>query len=145
MTQRELLDWALKGDEAAIEFIEALGEISQTWDDLVDGDTVPPAAIHRAFRLSLIGLPSNPFYQTFSHKLVPVMDSAILDWMTATAIERQSTEAARLAYVLRDSLAGLVVYCASLLGGAEWAMEVAPGVRAAVHDEPFENYVAGLT
>lgn len=144
MNQREMLSWALKGDEAAVEFIEALGAISQVWDDLVDGDAVPTAGIHGAFRLALVTLPGNPFYQTFQHKLVPVMDAAILDWMTATAIEKQSQEAARLAYVLRDSLAGVVVYCASLLGGAEWALEVAPRIRGAVHDEPFDDYVAGL-
>lgn len=145
MTQRELFLWALKGDEPAVEFIETLGTISQVWDDLVDGDTVSGEMVSKAFMLALVTLPENLFYQAYRERLTPVMESAILDWMTATAIERQGRAAAQLAYVLRDSLAGVVVYCASLLGGTEWAMEVAPKVRGEIHDEPFEDYVAGLT
>ena len=144
MTQHELFLWALRGDEPAVEFIELLGTISQVWDDLVDGDPAEADDINRAFRLALIAVPQNLFYQAYQHKLVPVMDAAILDWMTATALERRSEQGAGLAYVLRDSLAGVVVYCAQLLGGTEWAMEVAPRVRLEIHDETFADYMAGL-
>ena len=143
-TERELLHWALQGDEQAVAFLETLGRISQVWDDLVDRDRpVAPEAITGAFRRCLIDLPLNPFFAAFREHLVGALDMVILDWMTANALERDpaNTESdTALAYVLRDQLAGLIVLCARLLHGDAWALKVAVAVRRHIHDETIEDY-----
>ena len=139
MNEQELLEHVLK-DAGAIQFIKSLHKISQVWDDLVDKDKpVSREQIDGAFRLALIEIPQNPFYLFFIGKLLPVMESVIYDWQTATVMEQG--DELMTPFILRDSLAGIIVYCAGLLYGPEWALNIAPTVRKWVHDEDFTKYV----
>ena len=136
---RDLFLYVLKGDVRAVALCEALSEISQVWDDLIDRDIQPaPERVTGAFYSALIDVPSNPFFQAFSGHLLPVMQSVIFDWLSANQLEKTHTQ---VAYTLRDSLAGFVVTCASLIGGKDWAIEVAPLIRSYVHDEDFQEYM----
>lgn len=144
-TQEDLLDWALQGDEQAINFCGLLGEISQTWDDLVDRDNpVSDEALSKMFWLALCVLPNHPFYREHATHLSAVLETTIFDYTAANALEQGNDHAKALAFVLRDALAAVVVYCARIVGGFEWATSVAPVVRLAVHDEPLADYLEGL-
>lgn len=142
MTEGELLHWALDGHAEAIEFVDLLGSISQTWDDLIDGDCdVSPDAINGMMWRALVELPNNPFYARHFSRLNTLVQQVIIDWHSANVLEAGDTADKRVSFILRDSLAGVIVHCAYLIGGYEWANQVAPVVRRYIHDEDFAAYV----
>jgi hypothetical protein len=141
MTEPELLRHALKGNVEAVNLCLTLFSVSQTWDDLTDGDKeVAPEAINAAFWNCLVALPSNKFYQLHEKTLGPLVQAAIVDWLTANDLEKGSEHDRTISFVLRDQLTGLVVQCALLIGGYEWMRTVAPDVRRYFHDETLEKY-----
>lgn len=137
----ELERW-LKGNKDAIAFIEALATISQTWDDLIDRDwPVPDEEINRAFQVCLIDLPRNYFYTKHFAELQPLVEQAILDWLDANKLERGSDHDKMLAYVFRDTMANILIRCALLVGGWDWAREVSLEIRRSIYDEPLSDYL----
>lgn len=141
MTERELLVWGMKGDMNAVLFLESVMRITQVWDDLIDKDCVPtPENINACWRDALTGIPRNPFYRRFCDELIPLMDSFITDWHIANTLERGTEQDKRIAYIIRDSLNALIIHCAALIGGHDWAVVVGIEVRRQVHDEDFEDY-----
>ncbi|RUI20253.1 hypothetical protein [Pseudomonas aeruginosa] len=128
-TQEQLLHRVLQGNLDAIRFCETLFEISQTLDDIVDGDkALTPQEVYGAFWLALVELPVNPFYRHFEHFIRPLMAAALQDWRDSVVLERSGDEHGQtLAFVLRDQLTSLVVQCAYLVGGAAWMVQVSEG------------------
>jgi hypothetical protein len=132
MTESQLIRWALDGNEEAIAFVDAVSAISQTWDDLIDRDCdVSPEAINSMMWTALVELPNNPFYARHFGRLNTLVQQVIVDYLTADK---------RVSFILRDSLAGLIVHCSLLIGGYDWANAVAPAVRRYIHDEDFQAY-----
>lgn len=140
-------DWlldVLRGNTDAVEFVSLLGEVSQTWDDLIDQDReVTPERINHAFLIPFYYLPRNAFYQQHLTELQPVIETAIIDWFSANTFE-QTSERLELAYVLRDNLAQVVLTTAKLIGGMDWAIQQGPRVRQLVHDETLPAYKVKL-
>lgn len=122
----EVLPEMLQGDADAIEFNMALYQIVETWDDLIDKDKPAlPEAINTAFYAALIRLPRNSFYQRNFALLNPVLESAILDWFTANALEaKRDIESLRASYMLRCGIQAVTVMCARIIGGLAWANSV---------------------
>lgn len=147
MLDEHLPRW-LRGDRFAVALLQDLGFITQVWDDCVDGDKVLTRdAVDGAFIRALCSLPRNPFWLRHQADLLPLLEAWIVDWQTATTIEQghgMDPKLMRVAWLIRDSSAGLIVACARIVGGWEWAQAVALEVRAALHDEPFDAYVRGL-
>lgn len=145
MTERELLVWGMKGNMDAVLFLESVMRITQVWDDLIDKDRVPmPHEINSAWRDALTGIPRNPFYRAFVNELLPLMDMFITDWHCANELEKGAEQEKRIAYIIRDSLNALIIHCAALIGGHEWATVVGIEVRKQVHDEDFEDYCRSI-
>ena len=143
--EREFLLDALKGNESAVDFCLLLGGIQQVWDDLVDGDkAVTAGRINQALIGAIIGLPLNGFYCRHFGELQPIMRVGIMDWMTANALERGDDHDKTLAFMLRDSIVSIVVQCAYLVGGHDWAISKAPSIRRYFHDETLAEYSLGL-
>ena len=144
MDEAQLERW-MQGDRFAVALLLDLGFITQVWDDCVDGDKVlAREAVDGAFIRALCTLPRNPFWLRHQVNLLPLLEAWIVDWQTATTIEQgqaMDPTLMRVAWLIRDSSAALIVACARIIGGWEWAQEVALEVRAALHDEPFEDYV----
>ncbi|MGH8444914.1 MAG: hypothetical protein ACREVL_06580 [Solimonas sp.] len=135
----------LRGNAAAIEFCLLLGSVSQTWDDLIDGDKpVTAQQINAAFFKALIQIPANRFYRIHFASLQPLMQAAAYDWLAANELERGGADEQALAYVLRDSLVAVVTQCAALVGGHGWAIDHAAAIRRYFHDEPAAEYVRKL-
>lgn len=144
-TAHEFLTEALRGELEAVRLVETLGGISQIWDDLVDRDKpVTSEQVSQAFWAALIEVPGNAFYRQHFDTLYPLIRSVILDWETANRLERETPHGQSLAFVLRDSLVGLVVTCAELLGGRKWALRYGPDIRYFFHDETLQDYMGGL-
>ncbi len=140
--ERAFLFEVLLGNVDAVEFCDLIFGISQTWDDLVDGDKkVTPAKINKVFMDAMIRLPQQQFYARHYPQLFPVLQSCLYDWLTANELERGSEHEKTLAFVLRDSLSAIVVYCASIIGGHDHAIAVAPAVRKYLHDETLGDYL----
>lgn len=141
MNRQELLRLALKNNEHALAMIRDLAHVSQIWDDLIDKDKeVTPKAINETFIILLSSLPRNPFYQSHLNELQPIIESTIIDWLTANHFESEQ-KMLQLGWALRDNLAAVLICCAKIIGGLEWAIAVAPDVREAVHNETFEDWM----
>lgn len=132
-------EW-LKGHRDAIEFVLTAHEIAELWDDLIDRDKpVEDISINVAFYKALVALPRNRFYQENFTLLNPVLESSILDWLTANQFEKsKEAEKLRHAWGLRFSPFALTVMSARIIGGFEWAQKVNAEFRAL--GEPWERY-----
>ena len=121
-----LLGKWLKGDGEAAALVLAIHGIVEIWDDLIDRDKpISAESVNQAFYAALIAVPRNRFYQQHFTALSPIIESAILDWNTATALEAaRDAEGLRTAFVLRCSGLALTVMCARIVGGVAWARQV---------------------
>ncbi len=141
--ERAFLQHVLQGQAAPILFCESLFRISQTLDDLIDGDKpVPGQAVYRAFWEALIDLPGNPFYRQHESVLRPLMAAALQDWRDSVTLELAGDHHGRtLAFVLRDQLTSLVVQCAGIVGGFDWMQQVSTEIRRHFHEDALEDYL----
>lgn len=144
--EREFLQQVLKDSAPAILFCESLFRVSQTLDDLIDGDRpVTHDAIYQAFWESLIDIPSNAFYRAHELVLRPLMASALQDWKDSVTLERDgSYHGKTIAFVLRDQLTSLVVQCAGIVGGFEWMQYVSKDIRLHFHEDTLQSYISDL-
>lgn len=142
----KLADWV--GNPAAVKFIQDVGVIAETWDDLIDGDKpVGPDDINRAFLLALVELPSNPFYDAHRHSLLPMLLAGANAWVDSTTYERSTDLSQKAyAYVLRDWYVEIVLLVIALTKGVPAMRAVSMDVRAFfTHDaESFQDYARGL-
>lgn len=144
--EAKFLHSVLQGNLPAVGFCQTLFSISQTLDDLIDGDRkVAQSSVISAFWKALIELPGNPFYREHEPYLRPLMAGALQDWRDSVVLERSDSEHNRtLAFVLRDQLTSVVVQCAYLVGGESWMESVGPQIRGYFHDEPLSDYLNNL-
>ncbi len=143
MNESEFLYQVLKGEQNAVNLCITLGSISQTWDDLVDGDNhVPAEAINNMMWNALVAIPSNPFYRAHEPQLAPIVQMAISDWLDSNVLSEGSPHDKTLAYVLRDRLSSVVVQCALIIGGHAWMQQVGPEVRRNLQRETLTEYLA---
>ncbi len=151
MDEQTLLTEVLQQHPDAIALINLLSRTSQVWDDLIDRDNpVTPDKINETFLALLSELPRNPFYQRYFSELQPLIEAAMIDWLTANQLETlviapgEWPEVAPLAWCLRDNLSSIIIGCAKIIGGMAWAIEVAPKLRRHIHDEPLKTYREAL-
>lgn len=135
----------VKGDHEAFDFLMNVHEIVEVWDDLIDKDkAVSDLALNDTFYRALIVLPRNGFYQRNFSLLNPIFEAGILDWFTANALEAKGdTESLMAARVLRCNLQQLMVMCARVVGGVEWAKRVGLELRT-MGVETFAQYASEL-
>lgn len=140
--QTELLREVLLGNTPAIEFCEAIFEVSQVWDDIIDEAPRNPAEINKAFWIALSVIPRNRFYQQHYGELQPLLEAAMIDWIDSNdLILSDESQHKAAAYVLRDTLTNIVIHCAKVIGGYEHMRHVSMTIREALYDEPFEDYM----
>lgn len=144
--QHQFLMQVLAQNGHAVAFCETVFGISQTLDDIVDGDrAIAGTEVIQAFWDAMIELPANPFYRANETYLRPLLAQSLQDWTDSTVLERaRSQHDATLAFVLRDQLTGLVIQCAYLVAGQQWMRQIGPVIRRYFHDEPLTDYLGGL-
>lgn len=123
----------LLGNEDAAALNADLYQIVEMWDDLIDKDAATPdAGINAAFYTALIKLPRNAFYQRHFALLSPILESAILDWYAANALEKRRTgDDLRTSFILRCGVQAFTVMCARIIGGVDFACSVNLQLRSA--------------
>lgn len=139
-------EW-LKGDKGAFDFITVLFGVLHLWDDLIDREDDPtPDAINAAMWHALVTLPENAFYQRHFYALMPVLKVAIANWHAANQMEREDDEnGKRIAFILRSTYVDLVTSCAYIVGGRDWATQVAYECRKETSAEGWDHYLTALT
>jgi hypothetical protein len=153
-TDQELLEYCLKGDLDAINFVHTISRISQFLDDHYDGDLDNDPGVRKADAIVhamdvLIHLPRNLFYSKWFAELQPVLELGLNDWIAANEFENKAVRDdekrdyyMRIAYVIRDNCYSIVVTCARIIGGPDWAAEISPILREYIHSESFEDYMS---
>lgn len=141
---REKITAWMKGDEEAAAFIVSVHEIVELWDDLIDRDkTLEPESINTVFHAALITLPRNAFYRRHFLELNPILESAILDWHTANALEaRRQGDDLHGAFMLRCGVMALTTMSAKIIGGVMWARQVGMELRS--DGESWADYLKGF-
>lgn len=131
MTMQHLAPKWMCGNHDATQFLLTVHKIVEAWDDLIDRDKATgDKEINGAFYAALITLPRNPFYAQNFMVLNPIMESAILDWHAANALEKMgSVERLRTSFVLRAAGMALTVMAAKIVGGVDWAAQVNTELR----------------
>lgn len=141
----EFLSWALKGNREAIDFVMHLGFLGQVWDDFYDCDKpVPPETVEKSLWLAMVEVPCNGFYQRHFAVLQAAVRESIMGWITANTLERGDGQDRTIAWALRDANIALTEQAAYLIGGYEWARDVAVAARRKFHDETVEEYQKSL-
>jgi hypothetical protein len=143
--EAEFLQFALKGDAAAVEYCQIVFRASQILDDLIDGDNVSSLSIVNTFWEIMIDLPKNSFYREHVDTLVPMQQVFLQDWEDASNLEKLGPEDVNIAFVLRDTIGGIVTHAAALVGGREWARSIAIAVRRHIHEDTLDEYKEELS
>ena len=141
MTFADSLRVALQNDEAAVEFLTMVREVSHTWDDLIDKDRdVTPAQIHRAFWIAFVGLRENPFFARHQPVLLPILEVGIFNFIASCDLERQRGHSRQLAHTARYAVGDVAMVVARLVGGLDWALAQAPALKLLMQPEAFELF-----
>ena len=136
----------MRGDIAAVDFLEAIVSVLHFWDDLIDRDkAVAESEINAAFYTMLVSLPRNPFYMRHFDHLNPILVNAITNWHLANSMEHEGDDAAlRCAFILRSSYVDLITQSALAVGGMDWARYVGAEIRRYAHKEGWDGYLVNL-
>jgi hypothetical protein len=144
--QKEELLYKWLGDEHAVIFILTIGQITETWDDLIDKDKqLSDDHINEVFMHMLTSLPLNPFFDRYKLQLIPVLIVGINAWMDANKLEKKSKNDKVFAYVLRDYILEITNMAVYLLKGREAMKEYSLEIRSFfTKHEPLDVYLEKL-
>ena len=122
----------------AVQWLLDLWHVIQTLDDVADGDAIERPALDRAIFAALVGMPANPFFQTYSVNLLPVMANAVLKWKASDDAEKEGN-ADEKSFVWRASFYDVVLAVVMLCHGPLTSMNAAKHVMA-LYGESFDDY-----
>ena len=143
-SQAAFLNRVLMGHPSAIEFCNLIGQITQTWDDLIDEDNpeLSKADVNAAFWNLFVAMPRNEFYREHFDTLNPLLQAAIVDWLDSNELQQdRSPQNKAVAYVLRDTWTTIVIHCARLIGGYNWMRQVSMDVRRYLYSEDMGQFI----
>ena len=117
-------------NQSAVMLALTLFDISQAWDDLVDGDSINPDEVNKCFLNCLFVLPTNPIVQSMP-ELPHHIYNVFLRWRDATWLENNEPTDDNLnkCYMLRAGFYDIFVLIAAKLYGDDYARRVGPSVR----------------
>lgn len=128
LRNEKLSEWLQ--DPYAVEFIVAIGNACEFFDDVVDRDKdLPPAEAYKVLLDLTTQLPFNPFFEQFKGQLVPLLVVCINAWVNANELEQGTDEDKNMAFSLRLSGVELVLMSIYLLRGPEYMQGVSMEVR----------------
>ena len=146
--ERKLLLDYMMGNRDAARLCEDIIMAAHFWDDAIDRDKViTDAEINRSMRRLFFEIPSNPFMRRNFDELMPVMKAAARSWLNATEWEREEgacLEKMATAFAIRSSYLSVLVACAAIIGGEEYATRSEPWLREIFHKEGFRAYLKSV-
>jgi hypothetical protein len=132
------MNWQEVGlSPVAAKFVDDFYLVLQAWDDFYDGDDMPRETKLSAIWASLVGIPSNPFFQQHSQSLIPLIASLVVRWETANELERER-DRLDVAFMWRAGFFDVVLHCVLLERGPVEAMKAGP-VIARTYTETIES------
>ena len=135
---RQAFTEAFELPPAAVAWLLDLWNVTQTFDDLIDGDPVTRDQLDALIYASLVDLPANPFYMAHASQLSPLLASAVLRWKASDTAER-SRVADEKSFMWRAAYYDIVLMVVMLCHGPKAAMQVADKVMA-LYGEKYEDY-----
>ncbi len=142
-----IVNYAVKGNSEAVNFITDACEAIHFWDDLIDKDKpISDNAIDDIMDALFFRLPANQFYRNNEHLLRPIMMASIYNWQAATKMEREpkNTNDLHIAFILRSCYADLLGICAVIFHGRKNAINIICEIRRFWHSEGFDTYIKNL-
>lgn len=144
-----VLRW-MRGREDAARVFRDVAAASQIADDIVDEDlSLERRAAHMAKLWALlVTLPANPFYAQHFDRLHPLILTAVFDWEASNEWQASDNRDDQIhGYVRREALERVMHFCAYIVGGPDWAMQVVREVQRFYHvehadGETFETWCA---
>lgn len=132
-----------RGDEDAVALAMMVIRVADVWDDLIDKDQETRGEdITQAFTFALCAMPRNRFYRQHMDEVVPMIELGVINWLTANHFEQGGERRAlEIAHVIRHGIGDLFVHMARLIGGMQWAIEVAPAIKLLVHNDTLDEYL----
>ena len=127
----------------ATNWLIALWEVIQFFDDIADGDDTERDDLDVALWNALIALPSNGFYQRNCQILTPLMSIALLKWKASDVVEKDG-EACATSFVWRAGYYDLVLAAVQIEHGALSAMEIGHIVLK-LYGESLEEYIKEMS
>ena len=135
---RQNLEQTLQLPPDAVDWLCALFDAIQTFDDYADGATVSRERLDALIWHTLAVLPGNPWFLRHAGALLPVVALQVLKWQGSDAEERGGNPSA-MAYAWRAGFYDLVLLAVSLCHGPAAATNAAPIVMR-LYGESFEDY-----
>lgn len=136
---RENLQRVFELPHDAIDWLLAIWNAIQVFDDVADGDTVARRDLDAAIWECLVGISQNQFWQANSAHLGPVVATMILKWQASDTVERAGNADAR-SFVWRAGYYDLILLCVALVHGPKFAAENAHHVMA-LYGESLDYYL----
>jgi hypothetical protein len=134
------LEW-FGGNQYAWDAAVMLAQLSQTWDDIVDGDEVPQAQVNTAFLSVLAYLPTNPFYATIQTQVAPMWVPIVAAYEAANQFEAEGADdGLELSHMLRFSAGHIIAYMIVACVGREAARAIIPSMWKLIVNERYDDY-----
>lgn len=125
-------------DEAS-DWLIALWETIQLFDDVTDGDAIDRDDLDAVIWNALIGMPSSGFFQRNAHILIPLMSVAVFKWKASDTVERDG-DACTTSFVWRAGYYDIVLAAVQIEHGADVAMDIGHVVLK-MYGESLEEYM----
>lgn len=126
-------------DEAR-EWLMALWNVVQVFDDMADGDFPDRDRLDVAIYDAIVAMPNNGFFVRNRSILLPLLSVAILKWKASDTAERAGSPTA-VSFVWRAGFYDIVLAVVQIVHGFENAMQIAPSVMA-LYGEKLPEYLA---
>lgn len=136
------LEW-FGGNKDAYDMVRMLGDLSHTWDDLVDGDERRSEQdINAAFLTCLVYLPMNPFYRAHQAAIIPMWVSVVASYEAANRFERDGdAQGLEIGHVLRYLAGHIATYAIVACVGQAKASDYVAKMWKAVVGERVGEYI----
>ncbi len=137
---RKMLEW-FDGDASAVEFMVAISEIAELWDDLIDKDKeLTKAEIDSALFTALVTLPCNQFFNANKQFLMPLILQWINAWQDSVELEKGGESDRAYALTLRLFGVQLCSMIVMLKKGYHEARKVSLDIwkLGTAHDDPMK-------
>jgi len=126
-------------DKSAAEMCTLFFKISQLFDDIYDEGKLEKTEVVELMYMTMVDLPQNGFYNTFQYRLQPLVESFILQWMSANNLEDKKEQLEK-SYMLRAFLFQIFHFSAMVLKGRDFAIKNSDFFQK-LYGETFNEYV----
>lgn len=127
----------------AREWLMALWNAIQVFDDIADGDAINRDDLNAAISDTLVNMPANPFFQRNAVVFLPLLAVAILKWQASDKMERAGNPT-EVSFVWRAGFYDIVLAVVHVCHGQAVALDVCDKV-AGFYGENYTDYVKEMS